>query len=774
MFLLRRLIAGLVALGAVTVSLGQDLAPDAGQRVDYTGHKVVEVQIGNDQDLMTMMAISGKFLSCSPSYGPMPFDVPPDRMARLEASGLKFRVLHDNLQAIVDAERESIDQQPAGADWFANYKNLAEVSARVDLLVAARPDLAQRISLGNSLEGREIFGLRITSPGAPSDRPAVLFNGCQHAREWMAVMVPMYIAERLIMDYDTDYRVRALVNTAVIYVVPVVNPDGYVYSWSTERYWRKNRRNNGGGSFGVDNNRNWGFQWGGSGASSNPNDETYRGSGPFSEPETQRLRDFMMANPPIIAHIDYHSFSELILWPWGYTNGQPGGADGATFTALGNSMRSAIQSVHGKLYTAGPIGSTLYLASGNAVDWAYGAEGIFSNTIEVRPAGGGLDGFSPPPSEILPTCQENFIGSNVLTEFVGTKLAFDYPNGLPQYVSPNGTTPVAVNIRNVNAALQAGTARQFTRVGGSGSFVEAPLTSLGGGSFQMNLPEAPCTVWVEYYVEAQTTLGETVRSPIDAPTMVHASQSQNIVTIFADDFQTNLGWSGVAAGDDATAGRWNRMAPQQTTTGGQVVQPGSDHTPGAGTICWVTDGNAGSSVGANDVDNGRTTLTSPAFDLSAAADPVISYWRWYTNDKGSAPNADTFRVDITSNGTTWVNVETVGPGGAGTSGGWFFHQFHVTDFVPLSSTIRMRFIAEDIGSGSLVEALVDDFLITTIDCPAAPCPEDLNGDGQVDQADLAQLLAAYQSGPGGDINGDGETDQADLAALLAVYGQACP
>src|SRR5690606_14934327 len=136
--------------------------------------------------------------------------------------------------------------------------------------------------------------LRITGPGAASNRPQSLWWGGQHAREWINIPVPIYHAEQLLTRYDTDPEIRALVDSVEFIFVPTMNPDGYEYTWTNNRLWRKNRRDHPNSScFGVDLNRNWGFQWGGAGASTNRCNDTYRGTAPFSEPETQVMRDFI-------------------------------------------------------------------------------------------------------------------------------------------------------------------------------------------------------------------------------------------------------------------------------------------------------------------------------------------------------------------------------------------------------------------------------------------------------------------------------------------------
>jgi hypothetical protein len=176
------------------------------------------------------------------------------------------------------------------------------------------------------------------------------------------------------------------------------------------------------------------------------------------------------------------------------------------------------------------------------------------------------------------------------------------------------------------------------------------------------------------------------------------------------DVETDEGWTAGVPEDTATTGQWERGDPV-----GTEAQPEDDHTAD-GTVCYVTgQGTPGGSIGENDVDEGRTTLISPALDLSGRDDPALGYWRWYSNDKGSSPGADVFTVDVSNDGGgSWTNVETVGPTGPDTVGGWIYHSFRVADFVTPTADVRLRFIAADEDSGSIVEAAVDD--VTVVDC----------------------------------------------------------
>ncbi|RMF71438.1 MAG: hypothetical protein D6738_13885 [Acidobacteria bacterium] len=190
------------------------------------------------------------------------------------------------------------------------------------------------------------------------------------------------------------------------------------------------------------------------------------------------------------------------------------------------------------------------------------------------------------------------------------------------------------------------------------------------------------------------------------------------------DVETDEGWTDGLPSDTATTGRWERVDPV-----GTEAQPEDDHTPPPGTICHVTgQGTPGGGIGDNDVDDGFTTLISPAIDLSAQGDPSLGYWRWFSNDKGSAPGEDVFRVEISDDGgVNWVPVETVGPTGPETVGGWLYHDFRVADFVTPTANVLLRFIAADEGSGSIVEAGVDD--VTLVDCAVcgASVPPEVGG-----------------------------------------------
>jgi hypothetical protein len=182
-----------------------------------------------------------------------------------------------------------------------------------------------------------------------------------------------------------------------------------------------------------------------------------------------------------------------------------------------------------------------------------------------------------------------------------------------------------------------------------------------------------------------------------------------------DDAEADLAWTLGAAGDNATTGLWERSDPIGTTYNGQPAQTEDDHTADPGHICFVTaNGTVGGAAGEADVDGGKTTLLSPAFNMLDATSATLSYWRWYTNNLGNSPGLDYWDVDVTSDGTNWVHLEHT----TQSANSWTEHNFDLSTFVPLSSTVRFRFVADDTPPGSLVEAAVDDIMVSIVHPPS--------------------------------------------------------
>ncbi|MDP6762030.1 MAG: choice-of-anchor B family protein [Planctomycetota bacterium] len=292
------------------------------------------------------------------------------------------------------------------------------------------------------------------------------------------------------------------------------------------------------------------------------------------------------------------------------------------------------------------------------------------------------------------------------------ELTFSFPAGVPTTLDPAGDTMAVVIGETAPGDYQPGTA--FLHVDSGSGYASFPMTDQGGGNFLAPFPATACGSQVDFYVSADGASGTTYASPADAPLSVYnALSAQGVTTVASDDMESTAGWTAGLPGDDATTGIWTQVDPN-----GTAAQPEDDHTPGTGTRCWVTgQGTAGGSNGQNDVDGGVTSLLTPAYDLSGLVGPTIRYWRWYSNSTGPAPNQDVFEVDISNDdGASWTSVEVVGPGGPQADGGWFEHSFAVADLVVPTATVRLRFRASDEGTGSIVEAAVDDLAIEDVEC----------------------------------------------------------
>ncbi len=285
------------------------------------------------------------------------------------------------------------------------YHTYVEMDSMLHALADSFPGISRIDTIGTSIQGNYIFAMKISDyTDIDEDETEVLIVGCHHARELMSVDVPLMLAEYLLVNYGTSPQVTDIVDEREIWIIPMLNPDGHIYvqynhlgsSW---QWWRKNRRDNGDGTFGVDLNRNYSYMWGYDdvGSSGESSSLTYRGPSPFSEPETQAMRDFCVSRSFNVA-LSYHSYSELILFPWGYASLYTDDHD--LFVALGDSLK------RGNDYLPGNTAmGAIYPVNGDSDDWMYGDTStknrIFSFTIELNSLDEG--GFSPPETLIQPT-----------------------------------------------------------------------------------------------------------------------------------------------------------------------------------------------------------------------------------------------------------------------------------------------------------------------------------------------------------------------------------
>lgn len=294
----------------------------------------------------------------------------------------------------------------ATAEAVAGYHSGVSLEQDMRQLANSQPDIVELREIGRSVENRPIWALRIGERRGSTRK--VCFLGCHHAREWVAVEVPYRLAEYLV-QHASQNPVRQWLSQGEIWVAPMVNPDGHEHTRTENRLWRKNRRRNPDGSVGVDPNRNYGYMWGTLNINTSshvPSDDTYVGPHAFSEPETRAVRD-LIARELFRGILTYHSYSQLILYPWGYTS-RPviNPVDRDNMLTLAERMQKLIRDVHGTTYTA-QQSSQLYPTAGDTTDWTYGEYQIPSFTIELRPRTQAEGGFILPPEQIQPTWEEN-------------------------------------------------------------------------------------------------------------------------------------------------------------------------------------------------------------------------------------------------------------------------------------------------------------------------------------------------------------------------------
>jgi len=298
----------------------------------------------------------------------------------------------------------------ATAEAIAGYHSAASLEQDMRQLANSQPDIAELREIGRSVENRPIWALRIGERRGSTRK--VCFLGCHHAREWVAVEIPYRLAEYLVQHAGQN-PVQQWLSQGEIWVAPMVNPDGHEYTRTENRLenrlWRKNRRRNPDGSVGVDPNRNYGYMWGTLNVDTSshvPSDETYVGPHAFSEPETRTVRD-LIARELFRGILTYHSYSQLILYPWGYTSRSITDlVNHDNLVSLAQRMQTLIRDVHGTTYTP-KQSSQLYPTAGDTTDWTYGVYQIPSFTIELRPRTQAEGGFILPPEQIQPTWEEN-------------------------------------------------------------------------------------------------------------------------------------------------------------------------------------------------------------------------------------------------------------------------------------------------------------------------------------------------------------------------------
>lgn len=341
----------------------------------------------------------------------------------LKTSAIPFQVLSSDVEALYQNQLEQnsahLRNPSCGTSIhfqtpqhfklgsMGGYLTYDEFLKEIDSMQLLYPDLISAkaaISNFTTYEGRPIYHLKMSDQVSVNENEKeILFTALHHAREAASLSQMIYFMWHLLEQYGVDPEITYLLDNSAIYFVPMLNPDGYIYNETQQPngggMWRKNRRNNGDGSYGVDLNRNYGYQYGGLGTSSSGSSDVYKGTGAFSEPETQAIK-WLCEQHQFEYALNYHSHGNLLLFPFGFDNNQ--------FTPDHNYYLKIADFMTWQNGYTDQISSALYPAAGDSDDWMYGEQAskdkIFAFTPEI---GADAHGFWPASNEIIPICQES-------------------------------------------------------------------------------------------------------------------------------------------------------------------------------------------------------------------------------------------------------------------------------------------------------------------------------------------------------------------------------
>ncbi|KAK7990247.1 hypothetical protein PG990_014527 [Apiospora arundinis] len=419
----------ILALCLAQLLAGVAAMPNQDNIRSYSGYKVYRINtLGRTSTIQDKLTSLSSYEQWHTDAGHLDVLISPDEAATFEGLGLDFHVMHQDLGASISAESGSAKRQSRRQNeplaWFETYHNYEDHIQYFRDLHNAFPNNSEMVSSGKSYQGRDIFGIHLWGAGGPG-KPAVLYHGTVHAREWITAPVVEYITWQLIDGYNAgNNQTRSFLDQYDYYIFPFVNPDGFLYTQTTDRLWRKNRQPPPADSpnatcLGRDINRNWEHGWDANprGSSTNPCSQTYRGTKPGDSPENAGLDAFMRKvrdTQGIKLYIDWHSYGQYLLFPFGYSETLYAPELGK-WTKASSMISEAVRdsSDARTTYTFGASGATLYATSGSAPDHAYSVgRAEWSYTIELRDTG--RFGFVLPPDQIRPAAEEMWEGQKVL------------------------------------------------------------------------------------------------------------------------------------------------------------------------------------------------------------------------------------------------------------------------------------------------------------------------------------------------------------------------
>ena len=631
-------------------------------------HALVQVQLDSEADndfirlnrgrLDVVYVKPGSFAHIAAKPGDLDF---------LRQAGLQVEVLQDDMEMSNAYADKGIG--------YGIYHTWSETVAFVDSLRLLYPEvISEKWSIGQTVQGRDLWCFRISdNPDVDEDEPEVMLDAMHHAREIMSSEFTIMFAEYLAQNYGTDPEITWLVNNRELYIVPVVNPDGSVYNEGNYPngggMWRKNRRNNMDGSYGVDPNRNYTYMWGydNNGSSPYPDSETYRGPSAGSEPEIQAMINFINSRE-IRTHDTIHTYSNLTLIPWGYTSSET--PDGAIFDHMADEMVKFNGYVPGQ-----PHEAINYPVNGGTFDWAYGDQTfhdkIYSFSNEIGNSG---DGFWPSENRREPLFQENIWPHIYLMRVAGAFIDVHSPvvTAGAKSIDPGQTGTLDFTIENqsvfdgvTDLEITIGTDDPWVHLGAGsrtiGSLGTLSSTTLAGDPIPVTVdPDCPDGHLVNFSVTVHMpegdlvyTLGFAVGSPVE---------------IFNDDMESGLG-------------NW-------TTTGTWGLTTGSSHSP----TTSLTDSPSG--------EYPDLSFTSATLNGTYQA-TALSFWHRYVIEN----NYDYGRVQVSAGGGAWSTL-------ASYTGSQSWQQVEIDLSAFTGQDITIRFVMETDYSVTEDGWYIDDVVLS--------------------------------------------------------------
>jgi hypothetical protein len=555
----------------------------------------------------------------------------------LKANGVKHKILIYDLAKFYEARNKADVAERKMASGVCNAPNIAkptyfhlgsmggyftwnEMKQILDSMVLLYPNLItvkQPLS-PQSIEGRDIYFVKISdNPNINEAEPELLYSSLHHAREAASLSQLIFYMWYLLENYATNADIKATVDNTELFFVPCVNPDGYVYNQTTNPngggMWRKNRRNNG-TDFGVDLNRNYGYNWGFDNAGSSPtsSSDTYRGPSAFSEPETQAMRNFCNTRQFVTA-LNAHTYSNLLIYPWGYLPSIYT-SDSATFVNWGILLTEDSRFLYG---TADQ--TVNYVVNGSSDDWMYGEQTTKPKILAMTPeAGAANDGFWPLASRIIDICKTTFTQNYNLAKVAGKyAIARDAQD---KFLSGNGF--IKYNLQRLG--LQAGTFTvSIVPVGGDISSVGAPKI------YSTLIQNQTVFDSISFVLNGGLTPGQTIKYAI-AVNNGAFTRLDTLSKVFGTPITLVYDNGSSTATNYTVSGTWGL-----STT--KFVSPPSS----------ITESPAGNYSGNQ---NKSITLKNP-MNLSNAVYAHLQYYTRFELEK----DGDKAQIFITTNnGTTWT------------------------------------------------------------------------------------------------------------------------